>query len=142
MKTYASICEEKGLTTLRGENLREADLRGADLYGADLHEADLRGANLHEAELRGANLHEADLRGADLHEADLRGANLHEANGYVDLGTDRRGYHFRAVRFSDGWRITAGCRNYTIAQAIAHWTAKGNKDALARVAILAAHEGE
>ncbi len=123
------------LRSVDADTLSGANLRGADLRGANLRGADLRGANL-----RGANLRGADLGGADLRGANLRGANLGGAKGYVCLGTDSRDYHFRAVRKDDGWQITAGCRRFTIAEAVAHWTAKGNLDALARVAILEAHK--
>ena len=74
--------------------------------------------------------------------AELGGANLSGAINYVDLGHDPRGYHFRAVRFAHGWQITAGCRNFTVEEALAHWA--NNPDALTRVAILdaAAAAGE
>ena len=110
------------------------------LIGADLHEADLGGAGLRGAYLRGADLIGADLGGADLHEADLRGANLTYAKGAKCLGTDSRGYRFVAIRRGDGWRILAGCRWFTVAEAVAHWTEKGNKDALARVAVATAED--
>ena len=87
----------------------------------------------------GADLRGANLRGADLRGADLQGAYLRDAKGYVCLGTDQRGYHFYAVQWDDGWRISAGCRWFTLAEAKAHWEAKGNNDALARLAILDAH---
>jgi len=61
---------------LRGADLRCADLRGADLRCADLRYADLRYANLSYADLRYANLSYADLRGANLRYANLRGANI------------------------------------------------------------------
>ena len=94
----------------------------------------LRGANLYNANLRGANLYNANLRGANLRDADLRGAL-----GCVCLGYDPRGYRFICVKHADGWRILAGCRWFTVSQAVKHWTMKNNRDALARVAILAAH---
>lgn len=72
--------------------------------------------------------------------ADLHGADLHGAQGVVCCGYDTRGYRFVGVRHNDGWRVLAGCRWFTISEAIAHWTAKGNKDALARIRILGAHE--
>ena len=119
----------------------EADtLRGADLSRAGLYEADLSGADLSRADLYEADLYEADLRGADLRGADLRGADLRGATGVKCLGTDRRGYRFVAIRWEDGWRILAGCRWFTIAEALAHWGAKSNKDALARVAVAIAED--
>ena len=118
---------------LHGANLNGADLNGANLNGANLHGADLYMANLCYANLNGANLNGAGLRGADLNGADLNGAS-----GYCSLGTDKRGYSFHAIKWDDGWRVSAGCRWFTVDEAVAHWTAKGNKDALARVAILAA----
>lgn len=111
-----------------------ADLREVKLRGANLYRADLRGANL-----RGANLRRADLGGADLREVKLREANLSGAINAVCLGYDQRGYRFVGIRHDGGWCISAGCRWFTMPQAIEHWTDKGNKDALARVAILQAH---
>lgn len=86
----------------------------------------------------GANLSGANLRGAYLRDADLSGADLREVIGYLDLGYDNRGYHFRAVLHDDGWRINAGCRWFTVAEALSHWSAKRNLDALARVDIVRA----
>ncbi|MEI6358463.1 MAG: pentapeptide repeat-containing protein [Verrucomicrobiota bacterium] len=109
-----------------------ADLSGADLRGSDLSGADLRSAGLSGADLRGSDLSGADLRGSGLSGADLRGAV-----GYVCLGFDPRGYHFRAVAHAAGWRVTAGCRDFLLPDALNHW--RGNPDALARLAILDAH---
>ena len=136
--------EINGYQIAPNAGLREANLCGADLYRADLRGADLCGAYLYVANLRGANLRGANLHGANLRGANLCGANLYRANldralGYIDLGVDPRGYHFRAVLFPHGWQITAGCRNFTVAEAVVHWGEAGNKDALARVAILEAH---
>jgi len=69
---------------LRVANLYGADLRGANLYGADLREAGLRGANLCDADLYGA-----DLYGADLYVADLHGAELCNAKFYGKGGTKK-----------------------------------------------------
>lgn len=124
---------------LSGANLRDADLRGTYLIKANLRQADLRGANLYGAHLYGADLSGADLRGANLRQANLRGADLMGAHGACCLGTDRRGYRFVGIHHDDGWRILAGCRWFTVAEAVAHWEAARNEDALARVAILKAH---
>jgi hypothetical protein len=123
---------------LTDADLPGANLRGADLTGADLRGAFLRGADLPGANLTGADLTDADLRGADLRDANLRNANLRGAIGYLCLGYDPRGYHFRAVKHANGWRISAGCRWFTVPEAVDHWTANGNRDALARVAIVEA----
>jgi uncharacterized protein YjbI with pentapeptide repeats len=78
----------------------------------------------------------ANLSGANLFWVSLSKANLSKAKGYIDLGTDTRGYHFRAIWFPDKetWQVTAGCRNFTLAEARAHWI--NNPEALARLSIL------
>ena len=108
-----------------------ANLIGADLRGANLHNANLHDVNLRDADLRGANLSDADLIGAD-----LRGANLSDAGGLVCCGYDRRGYRFVGVKQNDvPFRILAGCRWFTLKEAVDHWTRKNNRDALARVRV-------
>ena len=92
------------------------------------------GADLHGADLHGADLHGADLHGAGLSRADLRGADLSRAIGFRCLGYDARGYHFRAVLFETGWRVTAGCRNFSYEEALIHWA--NNPDAMARLSII------
>ena len=94
-----------------------ADLRYANLSGADLRHADLRGADLSDADLRGADLSDADLRHANLRYADLSGAK-----GYCALPVaEPRGYRWGAVVFNGAWRVQAGCRNYSVAEAREHW---------------------
>ena len=115
-------------------NLRSANLCGADLCGANLSGGDLCGANLRSANLRGGDLRGGDLRGADLH-----GCIFGHSNSAISLGTDPRGYDFVAIRHDDGWRIKAGCRWFTLPEAVSHWTESNNRDALARLAILDAH---
>jgi len=112
--------------------------RRADLSGANLRWANLREANLRWANLRGADLSEAYLRGADLRGANLSEANLRGAKACVDAGQDRRGYRFVGIHHADGWRIAAGCRWFTLAEARAHWAS--NPDALRRVELIAASE--
>jgi hypothetical protein len=56
-----SKCDYAGSTTLRGKNLKGANLGNANLVGADATDADLRGANLDKACLTNA-----DLRGAKI----------------------------------------------------------------------------
>ena len=107
--------------------LMDAYLRGADLRGAYLRDADLTGAYLRDADLTGAcltgaDLRDADLTGADLRGADLRDANLRGAKSIICLNIgDPRGYRPVAVWHEDGWRISAGCRWFTLDEAQEHW---------------------
>ena len=114
--------EIKPNASLSGANLRGASLSGADLRGANLSGADLRGADLRGADLYNADLSGADLRGAGLSGADLYGADLYNATGILTLPVaEPRAYRWVAVAHSDGWRIAAGCRWFTVAEARAHW---------------------
>ena len=99
------------------------DLREADLAGADLREANLREANLAEADLREADLREAELAEADLAGANLRGANLAEAQVVIDGGQNPRGYRVTGWLRAGQLMLKAGCRNFTLAEARAHWGA-------------------
>ncbi len=78
----------------RGENviisLRGADLKDADLIGADLEGADLRGANLEDAALIQANLTNADLSYTNLKDVDLSYADLTDANLNLALNLTRK----------------------------------------------------
>jgi hypothetical protein len=108
---------------LKGADLKSADLLGAYLEDANLKGADLEGANLEEADLKGANLLGANLLGANLEGANLEGAYLRDANGVHELDmADPRGYRPVAVAHADGWRISSGCRWFTVQEAIAHWS--------------------
>jgi hypothetical protein len=51
-------------------------------------------------------------------------------------GKDRRNYQFYAVKIRGAWRVLAGCRNFEIDQARAHWGPGGrseNQECLALV---------
>ena len=85
---------------LNGVSLRGANLRWADLSEANLSQADLRWANLSAANLRGANLNEASLRAACLTKASLKGASLNE----TDLSQIRAvGTKFIETRLTGAW---------------------------------------
>ena len=61
------------------------------------------------------------------------------------VGRDARDYAFYGVPMRDGAHVVAGCRNFTAAQALAHWGPGGESDrpdclALARQAIALAEE--
>lgn len=108
---------------LSGANLRGANLRDANLSDAYLGAANLRAANLSDAYLRGAHLRGANLGGANLGGAYLRGVGLSGANGCVLLTETDHGYRVVAGRYRGEWRIWAGCRDFTISEARAHWSA-------------------
>jgi uncharacterized protein YjbI with pentapeptide repeats len=108
---------------LSGAYLSRAYLSGAYLFGADLSRADLSGAYLSGADLSGADLSGAYLFGANLSRADLSGA-YGIADRLVDGGLRSDGYRFLLTRTEPGaWRVKAGCRNLTVEEARAHWTA-------------------
>jgi hypothetical protein len=92
-----------------------ANLSGADLFRADLSGAYLSGADLSRADLSGAYLSGADLSGAiwrqgfTLNRAPIRTAQRGDGYAFYLLDTNR------------GWRISAGCRFFTPAEAWAHW---------------------
>jgi len=103
-----------------------ADLRGANLSDANLSDADLSGANLSGANLSDADLLGADLRGANLSYANLSDADLRGASGIsyriIDGGLRSDGYRFFLTRFDEGgWRIKAGCRDFTVEGGKSHW---------------------
>ncbi len=41
---------------------------------------------------------------------------------HLRLGTDLRGYEFYAIPAPNGVRVVAGCRNFTLKQALSHWS--------------------
>jgi len=116
-------------------DLSGANLAGADLWRADLSRADLSGANLSRATLSRANLWGANLSRADLSRANLSGATLWGANlagatvdgvavrGIPRIACRADGYEFLLLDTEIGWRVSAGCRFFTIEEARAHWTA-------------------
>lgn len=81
------------------------------------------------ANLAGANLAGAYLAGANLAGANLTGATL------IDAGQDSRGYRFVGVP-TDGVRILAGYRWFTVTEAREHWS--GNPEALAKASLIEA----
>jgi len=77
----------------------------------------------HAKWLAGDGGERANLRDANLRDANLRGADLSFAKGILLLPVqDARGYSFAHANQTDGgWRIRAGCRNFSIAEAREHW---------------------
>jgi len=62
--------------------------------------------------------------------------------GYFCAGKDSRGYSFYTMRWHGGFRVFAGCRNFTLAQARKHYGPGGvsdRADCLALVEKIAAH---
>ena len=113
-------CAEAAVKT--DASLDGANLGGANLYGANLNRANLDGANLAGANLAGASLYGANLDGANLNRATLRSGIVIRALRKTCTRTD--GHEFRLWECKDApWRITAGCRFFTLPEAWAHWTA-------------------
>ena len=104
-----------------------ADLSGAILSAANLSGANLIGANLRGADLSGANLIGANLIGADLSGANLDSTDLSDAHSILTAGPCD-GWMMYAVQHADGIRIHAGCRWYTVAEAVAHWHGRERKE--------------
>ena len=134
------VCEVETLREAVERAVREmaklagAELAGANLTGANLGRAYLTGANLADANLAGANLAGANLAGAYLPGAHLTRANL-TGPTLIDAGQDSRGYRFVGVP-TDGVRILAGCRWFTVTKAREHWS--GNPEALAKASLIEA----
>ena len=137
---FASLraCVEEAVrvrANLSGAELYRANLSRANLSGANLCWADLSGANLCWADLSRANLYRANLSRANLCWADLSRANLSEANlsgakwregvtlkqSPVKECTRSDGYLFRLLDCDVGWRVSAGCRFFTLEEAWRHW---------------------
>lgn len=110
-----------GTADLRWANMRVADLRLANLSNTNLHSADLRGACLYRASLYNANCFQTDFRGGDLRSTDLSWTNLRRAIGCHVLTHTQHGYTIIAIWHDTEWRIQGGCRDFSIAEARAHW---------------------
>ena len=104
------------LTTTKEYDDLTAWAASGNLGGANLSMANLRGTKL-----RGANLSGADLSGANLRGADLSGADLAEVRAIIDGGQDARGYRVLGWLRDGQLMLKAGCRNFTLAEARAHW---------------------
>jgi hypothetical protein len=69
-------------------------------------------------------------------------AKIERSGGYIYAGNDSRGYIFEGIAIADQWRVIAGCRDFSIADALAHWGPNGasdRPDCLALVKIIARH---
>lgn len=55
-------------------------------------------------------------------------------------GEDLRGYLFSALRLASGIRVIAGCRNFSVAEARAHWSKGTEQRDLAEKAIKMAED--
>lgn len=110
-------------------DLSESCLEGCDFTGARFNNADLSGCNIADAVFT-----DADLTGVDLRDALIERAIFNNCKGIIDAGMDPRGYRFVGVKQDNSsWRVKAGCRWYSITQALDHWREADNDDALARV---------
>ncbi len=65
---------------------------------------------------------------------DLRGTEI--TNVFYG-SADRRGYQFFGAQLANGWRVLAGCRNYSPEEARSHWA--NNPECLALAEAVIAH---
>jgi len=98
-------------------------LRYCDFRGSDLSHCDFSGSDLSYCDFRGSDLRYCDLRYCDFRYCDFRYCDFRHAKGVILLPVqDPRGYSFVfAIECNDGWRVRAGCRDFTIEQALEHW---------------------
>ena len=115
-------------SNLSGSNLSGSNLSGSDLSGSNMRYSDLSDSDLSYSDLSGSDLSGSDLSYSDLSYSDLRGSNLSDSDLSGSLGfillpvQDARGYSFaHAVECDTGWRIRAGCRDFSISEAKQHW---------------------
>jgi uncharacterized protein YjbI with pentapeptide repeats len=107
---------------LVGARLDRASLDRASLVGASLDRASLDRASLVGARLDGASLVGARLDRASLVGARLDGASLGNGQWVVQGPVRDDGYAFMLTCFrAEGVRVKAGCRNFTVEEATAHW---------------------
>ena len=66
---------------------------------------------------------------------DLRGCTA--LTNVFRAGADARGYEFCGVHLANGWRVIAGCRNFSPAEAREHWAEGTECRALAERVIAA-----
>ena len=108
--------------SLTSANLASANLAWANLAWANLASANLAWANLASANLAWANLAWANLAGANLSQANFANAVLGD-NRILDGGLRSDGWRFFLWwDASRGWRIRAGCRDFSIEEARSHWS--------------------
>ena len=92
------------------------NITGKSFAGCDLTSADFRATNLYDVNFNGATLAYTNFRNAD-----IRCANGLEKL-VIDGGVRSDGYRFLLTRTEPGgWKVKAGCRILTLAQAKAHW---------------------
>lgn len=108
-----------------------ADLCNADFGGVDMHGCILKDASCHSANFSGANLQEINFEKVDVNSAgfyNVRGMWIDTLEfsgivyGIVDLGMP---HEYRVWMLQDnkiGYRIIAGCRDFTPREAKGHWT--------------------
>jgi hypothetical protein len=56
---------------------------------------------------------------------DVRVDNCPGISNVIRAGKDSRGYEFIGMKLRGQWRVTAGCRNFSLAEARAHWGRPG-----------------
>ncbi|RMG70116.1 MAG: hypothetical protein D6711_18205 [Chloroflexi bacterium] len=101
------------LANLSGAYMHFANLRSANLFRAELVETDLSAANLSGASCVGANFERANLQKARLQYADLCGANLEKAN-LLDAQIDGTMFdEFTILPDGTGWTSQTNMSQFT-----------------------------
>lgn len=90
-------------TSMRGFDLRRANLAGKKLMGADLEDANLDDADLYETNLTGANLIRASMRHANIRKTNFQDAKM--------LAVNFDGANIERVNFSGTWLRMAKLTN-------------------------------
>ena len=120
----------KKLTPKELEERLESHVAWLRGYGDE--RADLRDCDLSRSNLSGSDLSDCNLSRSDLRYCDLSGSDLRDCVGLLLLPVqDMRGYSFaHAIETDRGWRIRAGCRDFSIDEARAHWgdSYKGDRE--------------
>jgi hypothetical protein len=126
-----------GLTTLAAPNAEYVDARGCTaltaLTAPNAAYVDARGCTALTA-LAAPNAEYVDVSGCtglttltapNAEYVDVSGCTALTGWDWIEAGSDARGYTFIGIKIRGSWRVIAGCRNLSPAEAIAHWSRPG-----------------
>lgn len=117
-------CDFRGITFMSGGFAPGTAFVGCDLRQAEFVGCDLRGVSFNGCDLQGTSFEDCDMHGMRLRDSTWK-ANLWNCRGFVMLPVaDPRGYgntYAHINLLDDEVRILAGCRNFSVADALYHW---------------------